>query len=75
MKFIFYVNFYIFFIDERVNNDIFGEVDVYFFIMVNGIDIFFSFIKIFNEYIRFIISLVVKMIGENFGFLNCRLYL
>lgn len=50
-KLILYVNFYTFFIDERANNDIFGEADVNFLIMVNGIDISFSFIKILNEYI------------------------
>ena len=74
-KLILYVNFYTFFIDERANNDIFGEAYIHFLIMVNGIDISFSFIKILNEYIRFITSPVVKMIGENFGFSNCRLHL
>ena len=48
-KLVFYVNCFTFFVDERANNDIFAETDVFFLIIWNAFDVFFGFAEIFNE--------------------------
>ena len=48
-KLVFYVNCFTFFVDERANNDIFAETDVFFLIIWNAFDVFFGLAEIFNE--------------------------